>query len=67
MTKDLHDDALVNALGEEQGSSRVPGVVYAHLADTSRFEQGPPLVPVGVGADWVAVGLGPDEIAFLPR
>lgn len=40
VTKHLHDHALVNALGEQEGGGGVPGVMNAYLADTSRLEQG---------------------------
>jgi hypothetical protein len=38
----------------------------ADLADSGRFEQSPPFVPVGVVTDRPSVGLAPDEAAVAP-
>lgn len=66
VAKDLHHHALVDALREQQGGSRVPGVMNANLADSGRSEQRSPFIPVGVVTDRPSVGLAPDEVAVVP-
>ena len=57
MAKDLHHNTLVDALGEQQGGGRVPGVMNANLMDPSRFEQSSPFpqsawLPIGRPLGW---------------
>ena len=66
MAEDLHHDALIDALGEQQGGRGMPGVMNANPADSGRFQQSFPFVPVGVVANRPAVGLAPDEVAVVP-
>ena len=66
MAEDLHDDALIDALGEQQCCRGVAGVVDTHPADSGRFQQGMPFVPVGVVANRPPVGLAPYEVALMP-
>jgi hypothetical protein len=66
VTEDLHYDALINALGEQQRGRSVPGIVNPHTPDSGGFEQRVPFVPVSVGANRPPVGLAPDEIAIVP-
>src|SRR5215468_1844590 len=66
MAEDLHDDALIDALGEQQRGRGVTGVVDAHPADSGRFQQGMPFVPVGMIANRPPAGLAPYEVALVP-
>lgn len=66
MAQDLHHNALIDAQGEQQGGSGVPGIMDPDLADSGRFEQSSPFVPVGVVTDRPPVGLAPDEIVIVP-
>ena len=66
MAEDLHHNALVNTLGEQEGGGGVPGVMDPHPTDTGCFQQGLPFVPVGMGADRPPIGLAPDEVAITP-
>lgn len=66
MAEDLHDDTLIDALGQQQGGRGVAGVMDPHLADPGRLQQGVAFVPVSVVTDWPAVGLAPDEVAIVP-
>jgi hypothetical protein len=37
VAEDLHDDTLIDALGEQQGGRGVPGVMDPHVTDTGGF------------------------------
>ena len=66
MAEDLHDDTLIDALGEQQSGRGVSGVVYPSVTNTGRFEQGLPFVPVSMVTDRPAVALAPDKIGVFP-
>src|SRR5262245_12091118 len=64
MAEDFHHDALIDVLGQEQGSRRYAGRHAAGHRDPSRLEQRFPFAPVGARIDRLAGGLALLQITW---
>ncbi len=61
----LHDDAGVDAFGQQEGGGRVPPILQPHLSDTCAAQQDLPRLPVRPLVDGPSVDLREDEVVLL--
>jgi hypothetical protein len=66
VAEQLHDDAWVDVLAQQESGGRVPAVVQPDVANPGLLQQPRPVVVVGLLVDRPAVGLGEDEVLVVP-
>jgi len=66
VSEDLHYDANVDALFEEQGRRRMPAIVQAGIPDAGRRQERLPFGEVVAWVDGLAVRAAEDEVVVLP-